>query len=125
MRTEKTGPFFVAIFRDRITHTFASGVSRYIPGYNLVIINQIPPDAPQDWSTGPKQEPGKWGAYHFNPTGFEPRPMFHGPYAFAVGKTVEAVQSVAGGDFRTQSSAWVECPTIPTLRALLRSRGFV
>ncbi len=69
-------------FRDLITGSNTSGKQFICPGEVGIIIDQIPADAPQDWTMGPKMVPCDWGAYRAH--GFYP--SGHGPYAFATGK---------------------------------------
>ena len=89
-------PIESAVFIDWGTGSNSSGVQGWCSGEFVVYIDLIPVDAPQDWSFGPKQTPGQFGAYRehlFYPSG-------HGPYAFATGKTVDEAKSAATSCFR-------------------------
>ncbi len=89
-------------FRDLITGSNTSGKQFICPGEVGIIIDQIPADAPQDWTMGPKMVPCDWGAYRAH--GFYP--SGHGPYAFATGKTEAAAFEAACGHFAGRFCDW-------------------
>lgn len=82
-----------ATFSNWISRSNSNGGHWVTPGERVVYVDVIPPDAPQDWSMGPKMVPGQYGAFLAN--GWHPRG--HSPYAFEVGKTeAEARDKVSG-----------------------------
>jgi hypothetical protein len=90
MQTER------ATFIDWSTGSDSSGVQYFCSGEFVVYVHEIPEDAPQDWPMGVKQTPGTFGAYREHLF----YPAKHGPYAFAVGKTMEEAKSAATGCFK-------------------------
>jgi hypothetical protein len=97
-----------AVFRDLIARSNSSGVQAICRGSFPVYIERIPPNAPQDWSMGPPQTPGLYGAYRehlFYDSG-------HGPYAFATGATVELAKEQAGNWFKSIKKDWTETRTL-------------
>ena len=93
-----------------------------VKGLFPVFVERIPANAPQDWTLGPKQTPGAWGAYHWNPASWKGWNQ-HGPYAFTVAPTAEAAAAGAETFFVRCARPWRACKTAAALRAVLRMEG--
>jgi hypothetical protein len=116
--------FLYGIFANR--ESFAYPNRRRMRGHYPVIVDCIPPGAPQDWELGPKQHAGDWGAYSccgMTDWTFGAR-NHHGPYAYVTARTLAEIEVAAMNPFEFQIGPWSRCNNLRALEATMRYRGY-
>jgi hypothetical protein len=121
-----TEPMFLyGIFANRESFAYPGRRPR-LRGHYPVIVDRIPPGAPQDWKLGPKQPAGDWGAYSccgMTDWTFGAR-NHHGPYAYVTARTLAEIEVAAMNPFEFQVGPWSRCNNLRALEATMRYRGY-